>query len=164
MLKINNKDEGYITFLFAYILFTCNAYFRMNFLAKKITIKVPFNFILQAIYLLCLFSKLFTCIILLTNNESLNFPSKELTTKNPSDPILNSRAVGRSENPRGQSPPGWDRVNWSASLVWTAERSRAGVWVWCSSPVVLRLNPVAAVYVKECLSPSTIKITECYGL
>ena len=106
MLKINNKDEGYITFLFDYILFTCNAYFRMNFLAKKITRKVPFNFILQAIYLLYLFSKLFTCIILLTNNESLNFPSKELTTKNPSDPILNSRAVGRSENPRGQSPPG----------------------------------------------------------
>ena len=105
MLKINNKDEGYITFLFDYILFTCNAYFRMNFLAKKITRKVPFNFILQAIYLLYLFSKLFTCIILLTNNESLNFPSKELTTKNPSDPILNSRAIGRSENPRGQPPP-----------------------------------------------------------
>ena len=56
---------------------------------------------------------------------------------------------------------GWD-IFTGFSLVQTAERSRAGVWEWCSSPIVPRSNPFA-VYVKESLSSST-KITECYGL
>ena len=45
----------------------------------------------------------------------------------------------------------------TASLVQTADRSRAGAWEWCSSPLVRLLN-LFAVYVKESLSPST-KIT-----
>ena len=42
-----------------------------------------------------------------------------------------------------------------ASLNQTAKRSRAGVWVWCSLPLVPHLNPFAAIYVKESLSLRT---------
>ena len=45
-------------------------------------------------------------------------------------------------------------------LVRTAERSRAGIWEWCSLPLVPHLNPFAA-YMKEILSLSAMSVMGC---
>ena len=55
---------------------------------------------------------------------------------------------------KGQIKSEW--IN-EISLVQTAKQSRAGVWEWCSLPLVPCSNPFA-IYVKESLLPST-KIT-----
>ena len=45
--------------------------------------------------------------------------------------------------------------NYSTELGPDSQAVRAGVWGWCSLPLVTRSNLFAVVYVKESLSPST---------